>query len=66
MIQVGQRVHFDAFWYMRMSVERAVADVIGTVEYVNEPHHWFSVRYGENQHTSFMFSEIGENVWLCK
>lgn len=66
MIQVGQKVRFDALLGIKQSIEKITADTIGTVVYINEPHNWFSVAYGENQRTSFKFTEIGKNVYICK
>lgn len=66
MIQVGQKVRFDAFENIKRSVERIKEITVGTVVYVNERHKWFSVQYGENQRTSFKFTEIGKNVKICK
>ena len=66
MIQVGQKVRFDALYGCKQSIEKITAFTIGTVVYVNEPHKWFSVRYGGNQRTSFKFTEIGQEVKLCK
>ena len=66
MIQVGQKVRFDALYGVKQSIEKVSAPTVGTVAYVNEPHKWFSVQYGENQRTSFKFFEIGQNVYLCK
>lgn len=66
MVQVGQKVRFDALGGVKQSIERIIAPTVGTVVYVNERHNWFSVLYGENQRTSFKFTEIGENVRICK
>ena len=66
MIEVGQKVRFDPFATNKDSVEKIRITVVGTVVYVNKPHHWFSVMYNENQRTSFNFSEIGDSVRLCK
>lgn len=66
MIQVGQKVRFDAFQNIKSSVERIKEITVGTVVYVNERHKWFSVKYGENLRTSFKFTEIGQNVNICK
>ena len=65
-VNVGQRVRFDALAACKNSIEKVKADTLGTVDYINERHNWFSVHYGENQRTSFKFSEIGQNVYLCK
>lgn len=66
MIQVGQKVRFDALSEIKTGVERITAQTVGTVVYINERHKWFSVQYGENQRTSFKFTEIGQNVHICK
>lgn len=66
MVRVGQKVRFDALEPCRSSVERVIADTVGTVVYINDRHKWFSVQHGNNQRTSFKFSEIGQNVHLCK
>lgn len=66
MIQVGQRVRFDALFGVKQSIEKVTAYTIGTVVYINERHKWFSVLYGENQRTSFKFSDIGHDVRICK
>lgn len=66
MIQVGQKVWFDAFYCMKQSVDKVTAYTEGTVVYVNERHKWFSVQYGENQRISFKFYEIGKTVTICK
>ena len=66
MIQVGQKVRFDALYGCKQSIDKITAYTIGTVVYVNEPHKCFSVQYGDDQRTSFKFTEIGQNVTLCK
>lgn len=66
MIQVGQKVRFDALLAIKSSVERMQSNTVGTVVYVNKPHNWFSVEYGNKQRISFKFTEIGQNVQLCK
>ena len=68
MIQVGQKVRFDPLKYATGfgAYEVRGVYVTGTVVMVNAPHRWFLVQYGENQRTSFKFSEIGQNVHICK
>lgn len=66
MIQVGQKVRFDALSGIRQSVEKVTAPTVGTVVYVNERHNWFSVLHSGNQRASFKFHEIGEIVYICK
>ena len=65
-VNVGQKVRFDALAACKCSIEKVKADTIGTVVWINARHKWFSVQYGENQRISFKFSEIGQNVHLCK
>lgn len=65
-VSVGQRVRFDALAAVKSSIEKIKEDTVGTVVYINERHKWFSVQYGENQRISFKFSEIGQNVYICK
>lgn len=66
MIQVGQRVRFDALAACRNGCDAITADTVGVVAYVNERHKWFSVKHSENQRISFKFSEVGQNVHICK
>lgn len=66
MIQVGQKVRFDAFCGMKETYKEEQAPTVGTVAYINQRHKWFSVKYGENQRTSFKFTEIGQNVHICQ
>lgn len=66
MIQVGQKVRFDALAGIKTNLERIQSRTVGTVVWINERNGWFSVQYGENQRTSFKFSEIGQNVHPCK
>jgi hypothetical protein len=50
MIQVGQRVLFDAF--SAMSNQGGIREHLytkGTVVYVNERHKWFSIEYGKHK-----------------
>lgn len=65
-VNVGQMVRFDAMAAIKSSIEKIKADTVGTVVWINERHKWFSVQYGNNQRISFKFSEIGQNVHLCK
>ena len=65
-VTLGQKVRFDSLQFIKNSVEKMKADTIGTVVYINERHRWFSVLHSENQRISFKFSEIGQNVYLCK
>ena len=65
-VNVGQTVRFDAMAAIKNSIEKIKADTYGTVVFINKRHKWFSVQYGDNQRISFKFSEIGQNVYLCK
>ena len=67
MISVGQKVRFDPYdEIMGFGTEAIRGNLVtGTVVYVNEGHHWFSVKHGNNQRTSFHFCQIGKDVQLC-
>lgn len=65
-VNVGQRVRFDALAACKNSIEKVEADTIGVVVWINAPHKWFSVQHSGNQRISFKFSEIGQNVHICK
>lgn len=61
-VKVGMTATFDPFADMTQSNYIGTVrgqNVKGKVVYVNEPHHWFSVAYGNGMRTSFHFSEIG-------
>lgn len=65
MVKVGQKVRFDPLYYIIGYGAEVVRGnlVTGTVVMVNEPHHWFSVEYGDSkQRTSFQFADIGQVV----
>lgn len=66
MVSIGQKVKFDPFEAITgfASEDCKGNEVTGTVVMVNEPHRWFSVKYG-NQRTSFSFSDIGKAVTIC-
>lgn len=62
-VKVGMTARFDP--YADMTGSFGQRDLIGekitgTVVYINEPHHWFSVAYGNGLRTSFHFCEIGK------
>ena len=68
-MEVGQKVRFDPFLDIKgfASELNRGNKVTGTVVYVNHPHKWFSVEFGERkQRISFNYSDIGESVDLCK
>lgn len=61
-IKPGQKVRFDPTHYMTgFGISDYRCKVTGTVVMVNHDHRWFSVQYGKLR-TSFMFSQIGEDV----
>lgn len=65
MVNVGQKVRFDPFKTITgfSSEDHRNNPVTGTVIYVNKPHKWFSVEYGNpKMRTSFKFGQIGEDV----
>ncbi len=62
-VKVGMTAMFDPFADMQHSygIEAMRGQIArGTVVYINEPHHWFSVAYGNGLRTSFHFCEIGK------
>lgn len=64
MIEVGQKVRFDAF--SAMSSQGSIREHLytkGTVVYVNEKHKWFSIEYGKHKaRDSYKFCDIGKAV----
>lgn len=65
--KVGMKVRFDPFGHIQSFGSSDVRGnfVTGTVVYVNKPHKWFSVEYGEGLRTSFKFYEVGQAVTVC-
>lgn len=64
-VEVGQKVYFDPFQDMQHAygVDLLRGGVTeGTVDFINEKGHWFSVVYGKLR-TSFFFHEIGKKVF---
>lgn len=57
---------FDPFGYIQSfgSTDVKGKKVTGTVIYVNKPHKWFLVEYGDVR-TSFKFWEVGTAVTIC-
>lgn len=44
-----------------------IREITGVVDYINDRHHWFAVRYiasGTIQHECFKINEIGKSVKL--
>lgn len=67
MVEIGQKVKFDPLCCVCGFGAEAVRGnlVTGTVIYINEPHKWFSVEYGNpKQRISFKFCDIGQTVKL--
>lgn len=63
-VMLGQKVYFDPFadmhnFYGAELLRGGVTE--GTVDFINEKGHWFSVVYG-NLRTSFLFSDVGKKV----
>ena len=65
-VDVGTLVAFDPLACISTSSACDYHDekTTGTVVYINKPHKWFLVEYGELR-TSFKFSEIGLAVVVC-
>ena len=64
-VEVGQKVYFDPFvdahnFYGCEAIRGGVTE--GTVDFINEKGHWFSVVYGKLR-TSFFFSDVGKKVF---
>lgn len=67
MVNLGQEVRFRPMDGIRFpGCSEEVEVVTGKVIYVNEPHRWFSVVYGDDEsvRTSFHFCDIGKTVRL--
>lgn len=67
MINLGQKVQFnpmDGIRFTGCSEKPEIA--IGKVMYINKPHRWFSVVYGDGDRcrTSFHFCDIGTKVHM--
>ena len=59
-VEIGMTATFDPFLDVcGYAVAECRHMTRGTVVYVNDAHHWFSVVYGQGQRTSFNFDEIG-------
>ena len=70
MVEVGQKVRFDPFKEVTgfASIDNRGKIVTGTVVFVNHSNRWFLVEYesgGNKLRTSFMFSQLGEDVTIC-
>lgn len=68
-LEEGMKVRFSPFLEHTyapgvdlLKLEKAT----GTITYINWPHRWFSVTYGNNQRISFLFSDIGVKCKLIK
>ena len=67
MVELGQEVQFKPMEGIRFPGCSEVEEVVvGEVVYINEPHRWFSVVYGDERplRTSFNFCDIGEKVHM--
>ena len=65
-VDIGSKVRFDPMSCISTSSACDIREekVTGTVVYINYPHKWFLVEYGELR-TSFKFSEVGLAVVVC-
>ena len=66
-VDEGVKVRFNPFAYIQSfgSSDVKGREVTGTVVYVNRPHKWFSVEYGNGLRASFKFFEVGQVVFVC-
>ena len=67
MVEEGMKVRFDPLGYMQSfgSTDYKGSKVTGTVVYVNRPHKWFLVEYGNGLRTSYKLYEVGLVVTIC-
>ena len=70
MITIDDKVQFDPFKEITgfASEDNRGKIVTGTVVLINYENKWFSVEYecgGEKQRTSFKFSQVGKDVFVC-
>lgn len=68
MVVIDDKVQFDPFKEITgfASEYNRGKLVTGTVVMVNYEHKWFSVEYGcPTMRTSFKFSQIGKDVFVC-
>lgn len=67
MITIGERVQFDPMEHITGMGSESIKGnfVTGTIVFVHYAHKWFSVEYGNNQRTSFLFSDVGKSVTIC-
>lgn len=70
MINVNQKVRIKPFAHMLKTGATDAElemELEGVVKYVNAPHHWFSVEYGDHHHrVSYNFCDIGKRVFLIE
>ena len=70
MINVNQKVRIKPFAHMLKTGANEAElewEVEGTVKYVNAPHRWFSVEYGEyGQRIAYNFCDIGKSVIMIE
>ena len=67
MISIGQKVKYDPLADLKgFGMADFHCETTGTVVYINEKHHWFSVVHDETKlRTSFHFCQIGRDVKVC-
>ena len=58
-VRLGQKVYFDPFIDETESYRGTIVE--GTVVYISQKGHWFSVAFG-SQRTSFLFHDIRKKV----
>lgn len=64
-LRIGQRVKCDPLRDIGgQGSWDAKQTVIGTIVYVNAPHRWFLVAYGESLRTGYKFCDLGDRVEL--
>lgn len=70
----GQKIGFNLErecpcygWNVRTNSRRYKINTIGTITYVNQPHRYFVVTWGEhNQRTGFKFDDLEKTCFILK
>lgn len=63
-IVIGNCVKFDPHAHMKFYGRCMSSKIVtGVITYINEPHRWFRVEYGNPvQRIAFKFDDVGESV----
>lgn len=67
MVKIGQKVSCKPYYNLKLFDLEATREVVtGVITYINKPHRWFMVEYGDSsaQRACFSFCDIGQAVNL--